>query len=301
MNVDFEDLRKRYASMSDEELVSIKREDLVDAERECYDQEVVRRSSSKPPPNSDSMDAGSEPSVGKAGVGRELSFFTAILWSSVLFVGVAFFWFEDVAKWLGILCHLAGAVLTLKIVSDQKRSAGLWAVLSLMLGPIAALLVLAQRSLIALLPLVVCPVVVFALLAVTGQGSFRVVKTSEVSGGYNPRAGIGENLCGKVVNVEGDVIATGLRLVDSFSEVYLEHPGFAVSDGSQEASAKEYKKTAVLSPQDRVDFASAKIVGHYPLPRVGDRLRVSVVVRCDPLEFSYFRYTLLEVSRRPAH
>jgi hypothetical protein len=43
MNVDEDDFRKRYAELSDEGLLSIDREELVDAARRCYDEELARR------------------------------------------------------------------------------------------------------------------------------------------------------------------------------------------------------------------------------------------------------------------
>jgi hypothetical protein len=43
MNVDEEDFRKRYAELSDDGLLSIDREELVDAARRCYDEELARR------------------------------------------------------------------------------------------------------------------------------------------------------------------------------------------------------------------------------------------------------------------
>jgi hypothetical protein len=43
MNVDEDDFRKRYAELSDDGLLSIDREELVDAARRCYDEELARR------------------------------------------------------------------------------------------------------------------------------------------------------------------------------------------------------------------------------------------------------------------
>lgn len=43
MNVDESDFGRQYASLSDEGLLSIHREDLIDTARECYDQELERR------------------------------------------------------------------------------------------------------------------------------------------------------------------------------------------------------------------------------------------------------------------
>jgi hypothetical protein len=43
MNVDETDFGRHYASLSDEGLLSIHREDLIDTARQCYDQELARR------------------------------------------------------------------------------------------------------------------------------------------------------------------------------------------------------------------------------------------------------------------
>lgn len=43
MKVDESDFRRRYAELSDEGLLSIHREELVDAARQCYDEELARR------------------------------------------------------------------------------------------------------------------------------------------------------------------------------------------------------------------------------------------------------------------
>ena len=43
MNVDVSDFRQRYAHLSDEGLLSINREDLIDTARQCYDHELATR------------------------------------------------------------------------------------------------------------------------------------------------------------------------------------------------------------------------------------------------------------------
>ncbi len=43
MSVDLKSLRRHYADLSDEALAEIDRNDLVDAARQCYDEEVARR------------------------------------------------------------------------------------------------------------------------------------------------------------------------------------------------------------------------------------------------------------------
>ena len=43
MKVDEDDIRRRYAELSDEGLLSINREDLVDLAQRCYDEELTRR------------------------------------------------------------------------------------------------------------------------------------------------------------------------------------------------------------------------------------------------------------------
>src|SRR6266446_5084608 len=53
MQVDLDDFRRRYAELSDEALLELDRDDLVDLARDCYDAELARRglhrSSSSPP------------------------------------------------------------------------------------------------------------------------------------------------------------------------------------------------------------------------------------------------------------
>jgi hypothetical protein len=217
---------------------------------------------------------------------------------------------EGVAKWVGILCYWGGGgLLSVKIARDQGRSVGLWAALAFLMGPFAAFLLLAlsprlhlfQRILIIIVPWFICPLLVYGLLAASGQGSFRVVSTESVSGGYDPRFQRGENFCGKVVNVQGEVIATDPKLIP----VIPNEPGhsvFALTDGSGEASAREYRKTPYLSLQDRIDLTAAKIVAsqHYPPPHVGEHIKVGVIVKCDSLlpGDPSVTYTLTEISRR---
>lgn len=43
MNVDENDFRRRYADLSDEGLLSINRDELIDIARVCYDQELASR------------------------------------------------------------------------------------------------------------------------------------------------------------------------------------------------------------------------------------------------------------------
>ncbi len=53
MQVDLDDFRRRYAELSDEALLELDRDELVDLARDCYDAELarrgLRRSSSSPP------------------------------------------------------------------------------------------------------------------------------------------------------------------------------------------------------------------------------------------------------------
>jgi len=53
MQVDLDDFRRRYAELSDEALLELDRDELVDLARDCYDAELARRglhrSSSSPP------------------------------------------------------------------------------------------------------------------------------------------------------------------------------------------------------------------------------------------------------------
>jgi len=58
MQVDLDDFRRRYAELSDDALLDLDRDDLVDLARDCYDAELsrrgLRRTSSSPP----AMEAG---------------------------------------------------------------------------------------------------------------------------------------------------------------------------------------------------------------------------------------------------
>jgi Putative prokaryotic signal transducing protein len=53
LQVDLDDFRRRYAELSDDALLDLDRDDLVDLARDCYDAELARRglrcSSSSPP------------------------------------------------------------------------------------------------------------------------------------------------------------------------------------------------------------------------------------------------------------
>ena len=53
LNVDLDDFRRRYAELSDEALLELERDDLIDLARDCYDAELarrgLRRNSSSPP------------------------------------------------------------------------------------------------------------------------------------------------------------------------------------------------------------------------------------------------------------
>jgi len=53
MQVDLDDFRRRYAELSDDALLDLDRDDLVDLARDCYDAELsrrgLRRTSSSPP------------------------------------------------------------------------------------------------------------------------------------------------------------------------------------------------------------------------------------------------------------
>jgi hypothetical protein len=53
LQVDLDDFRRRYAELSDEALLELDRDELVDLARDCYDAELarrgLRRSSSSPP------------------------------------------------------------------------------------------------------------------------------------------------------------------------------------------------------------------------------------------------------------
>jgi len=52
LQVDLDDFRRRYAELSDEALLDLNRDDLVDLARDCYDAELARRGLHRdsPPP-----------------------------------------------------------------------------------------------------------------------------------------------------------------------------------------------------------------------------------------------------------
>ena len=61
MQVDLDDFRRRYAELSDEALLELSRDDLVDLARDCYDAELARRGlrrSSSSPPATEMQDQG---------------------------------------------------------------------------------------------------------------------------------------------------------------------------------------------------------------------------------------------------
>jgi hypothetical protein len=61
LQVDVDDFRRRYAELSDEALLELDRDELVDLARDCYDAELTRRGlrrSSTPPPVTEVPDHG---------------------------------------------------------------------------------------------------------------------------------------------------------------------------------------------------------------------------------------------------
>jgi len=67
LQIDLEDLRRHYESLTDDELLDIERSDLTDQARGCYDQEMKRRAltEEKEPPPGDSDDfASGSPEAG---------------------------------------------------------------------------------------------------------------------------------------------------------------------------------------------------------------------------------------------
>jgi hypothetical protein len=56
LKVDTEYLRRHYAEISDEALLEIDRNDLVDAAQRCYDEEVARRRAARRPRTADASD-----------------------------------------------------------------------------------------------------------------------------------------------------------------------------------------------------------------------------------------------------
>jgi hypothetical protein len=61
LQVDLDDFRRRYAELSDEALLELSRDDLVDLARDCYDAELARRGlrrSSSSPPATEMQDQG---------------------------------------------------------------------------------------------------------------------------------------------------------------------------------------------------------------------------------------------------
>lgn len=61
MQVDLDDFRRRYAELSDEALLELDRDELVDLARDCYDAELARRGlrrTSNSPPATEKQDHG---------------------------------------------------------------------------------------------------------------------------------------------------------------------------------------------------------------------------------------------------
>jgi putative signal transducing protein len=61
LQVDLDDFRRRYAELSDEALLELERDELVDLARDCYDAELARRGlhrSSSSPPATEVQDRG---------------------------------------------------------------------------------------------------------------------------------------------------------------------------------------------------------------------------------------------------
>jgi len=61
LQVDLDDFRRRYAELSDEALLDLERDDLVDLARDCYDAELARRGlrrTSSAPPATEAQDHG---------------------------------------------------------------------------------------------------------------------------------------------------------------------------------------------------------------------------------------------------
>lgn len=285
MSVDREGLKKRYASMSDAELRLINREELVDVARECYKDEVRRRAAESGANvlfvGVTGGSAAEPPSRGKSYL------LVGVVWAFVLLVGVEYFAFEHVANWLGILCWwVGGGILSLKLARDQERNIGFWLVIALFLGPIAGLLLLSLspgfgklwRVLMVVVPFVLSSIVVQGLCALTGQGAYRVVKAADVAFG----CAAGENLCGTSANVEGEVVGVGSQVTLLFS-----------ADPQQQASAFELSDGS---------GSTANVVGsiRYGLPRLGERIRVGGLVRCERTGPPLITFgTLVEASRRP--
>lgn len=233
--------------------------------------------------------------------GQWPAFSVAATLSFLLLVGVFFFLFEHVLEWLGVLCYLAGIAVALKIARNQKQNMILMTVFSLFFSALAALVLLAlpskirmpparltqvHRSLISISLLVLSFIVVYPLALATHQGPFRVVPTSDVQeygpGSLHPS---GENLCGKVVNVEGVVIDVGRHAV---------HAGLY-------PSGPDTDRRAVIISSDGDPFDGAQVLGasKLPLPKVKERLHVNAVVKCTaPVTPGSYVYTLFEFSRR---
>jgi hypothetical protein len=59
LHVDLDDFRHRYAELSDEALLELDRDDLVDLARDCYDEELARRGLRRSsPPATEAQDYG---------------------------------------------------------------------------------------------------------------------------------------------------------------------------------------------------------------------------------------------------
>lgn len=136
MQLDLSELKARYAGMSEQEFAALRRDDVVEAARGCYDEEVARRSRVEASGSDEPHVTQSSPRVQRQGLKSDLAACLAI---ALLFAqGFSFM----VSVPLAMILWLINCALAWKVARDRARNGGLWACLSLVLGPLGPLIVL---------------------------------------------------------------------------------------------------------------------------------------------------------------
>jgi hypothetical protein len=85
LQIDLEDFRQRYAELSDEALLELERDDLVDLARDCYDAELARRGLRRSsPPSTQVQDHGELAEVARFSSSSEADLARALLESGAI-------------------------------------------------------------------------------------------------------------------------------------------------------------------------------------------------------------------------
>jgi putative signal transducing protein len=88
LQIDLDDFRRRYAELSDEALLELDRDDLVDLARDCYDAELarrgLRRTLSSPPATAEVQDHGELVEAARFSFSSEADLARALLESAAI-------------------------------------------------------------------------------------------------------------------------------------------------------------------------------------------------------------------------